>query len=69
MVIGGYIPIKLCVFPQKDLVLVAEYGFGKKSNAAAYKPGNTGNIPEEKAVYCCYKSLSYEVEDRRIFTF
>ncbi len=25
----SYIPVKLCAFPQKDLVLVAVYGFGK----------------------------------------
>jgi len=41
--------------------------FWEKSNTSAYEPGNTGNIPEEKAVHYCYKSLSYEVEDRRIF--
>lgn len=25
----SYIPVRLCAFPQKDLVLVAVYGFGK----------------------------------------
>ena len=25
----SYIPVKLCAFPEKELVLVAVYGFGK----------------------------------------
>ena len=41
----------------------------KKSNAPSYKHGNTGNIPKEKTMYYCYKSLSYEMEDRRILPF
>ena len=48
---------------------VLQINMVKKSNAAAYKHGNTGNITEEKTVYYCYKNLSYEVEDRRILPF
>ncbi len=48
---------------------VLQINMAKKSNVAGYKFGNTGNIPEEKAVYYCYKSLSYEVEGRRILPF
>ena len=48
---------------------VLQINMVKKSNAAAYKHGNTGNTAEEKAVYYCYKSLFYEVEDRKILPF
>ena len=65
----SYIPVRLCAFPPKRPCTCCSVWFWEKSNAAAYKHGNTGNITEEKAVYYCYKSLSYEMEDRRILPF
>ena len=58
----------MCIHTKRPCTCYSVW-FWKKSNVAGYKLGNTGNIPEEKAVYYCYKSLSYEVEDRRILPF
>ncbi len=63
------ISYKTMCIPTKRPCTCCSVWFWKKSNVAGYKFGNTGNIPEEKAVYYCYKSLSYEVEDRRILLF
>lgn len=56
----SYIPVQLCEFPNKTLVLVAVYGFGAQPMLLLT---NLDLSEKKKTVYDCNKSLSDAVEN------
>ncbi len=65
----SYIPVKPCAFPEKELVLVAVYGFGKNPMLLLTNIEIQEAPLKKKLCIIVTKSLSYEVENRRILPF